>query len=195
MSKPVYLMATLASGEQVVSEFHKLGRIQRYVTQVQSGQKPFNAWRVVGTRHPVSGEPVLTRAREFLNGYQITRITQVEPTRADHGYEPANFRPVVTMEKGRLGLYTVPDNEDRPEAFVERDIPGGMQFPVHQDPTTLRRYVVLAQGDPGAAPETEAAEERRFYLDAARGGWTPDQEVEVEAEAEAEADDDEEWDY
>jgi hypothetical protein len=155
----MYLMAQLKDGTKVVSEFSKLAKVQRYVTYVFQGVKPFNAWKVSGDSHPVSGEQVLMRERTMYNGRDILSIVQVRPTTEEHGYEPENFEPVSSMQKGGRGVYTVPE-QGGPEG-----IEAGTQFPRHRDPRSFRDYIVLREADPEAEPHTEEAGQHRFYLD------------------------------
>jgi hypothetical protein len=136
----MFLRVTLNDGRSYVSEFSKLGRVQRYVTQVMAGQKPFNVWSIVGRTHPVSGEPFLTRSRLMLNGSDILAVEQVErKASADpDSMNPLDFRPVVQHEKMRGGLYKTPS-----EGIVHDDytLPGDTEFPIHRDDATLRRFV------------------------------------------------------
>jgi hypothetical protein len=155
----MFLKAKLQDGSEVVSEFAKLGRVERYVTQVFQGYKPFNAWRVVGNTHPVSGEEVKTRTRVMLNGKSILSITQVEPTVEDHGYDPASFKLMEAPTKGEHGSYTVPE-EGGPEG-----VEPGVVFPVHRD-DSFRKYVILRVANPEAEAGTVESVENRHYLSA-----------------------------
>jgi hypothetical protein len=157
-----FLKATLVDGTIVISEFSKLeGSGQRYAGQVMAGQKPFNAWKIVGHQHPVSGEPALLRTRVMLSGAKIAQIEAVTPTTEQHNFDPVNFEPVVEVQGGRYGTYTVKGDEG-----IE-GVPTGTKFPIHRDDRTLVRYVILkvAQGTEG----TEGFEpEKRFLLDSRR---------------------------
>lgn len=156
----MFLRALLKDGTQVVSEFSKLGRVERYVVAVFLGHKPFNAWKVQGHAHPVSGEQVLLRQRLMLNGKNIISIEQVESMVGDaHGYNPDNFREVTVMQKGKNGLYKVPETGG-PEG-----VPVGTEFPIHRDEHSLRRYVILRKGNPAAEAGTVESVDQLFFLD------------------------------
>lgn len=167
----MFLQATLADGGKVVSEFSKLGRVERYVNQVFTGAKPFNAWKVVGTEHPHSGERVLIRTRAMLNGTNIVSIEEVEvkPEIGDnHQYLPENFLPKASLQKGQYGFWTAPE-----DGSVENAV-AGAQYPVRKDEATLRRYVILRVGDPSADPSEVASQEIRHFLDAERAVFSND---------------------
>lgn len=148
----MFLRATLDDGTQVVSEFSKLASVGRYATQVFSGQKAFNGWKVVGTTHPHSGEQTLVRERVMYNGRSVRSIEQVEPTTEEHGLDPANFQPAATPQRALHGSFTVP--EEVPHA----DLVAGAKYPIHRDPETFRKYVIVKVA-------TEEAAEVRHYLD------------------------------
>lgn len=158
-----YLRATLRDGTQVVSVFTKLTNVENYARDVFAMRKPFNAWAIVGTQHPASGEPVLMRQRRVINGGQIVGIEAVKPVSGreeDHGLAAENFEPVTHTRRGRDGTY----------AFTDANAPEGAQagidYPVHRDPTRqhgYNRYVILriAHSDEagGMVPES------RYYID------------------------------
>jgi len=154
-----YLKATTLSGLVVIAAFSKLGGSgERYVGQVFAGARPFNAWKVVGQAHPVSGEAVLLRTRVMLSGRTLSTIEAVKPIAGreeTHGYDPTNFEPRVEIQGGRYGLWTVPAVET-PEGLV-----AGTQFPINRAPDTLERYVLLRVAENGQP-------EKRYVLDAGR---------------------------
>lgn len=158
----MFLKATLQDGTDVVSEFSKLASPQKYANQVFGGLKPFNAWKVVGSTHPHSGERVLVRERVMYNGKLVMAITEVEPTTEQHDLLPSNFQPVSVMQKGGRGFYTVP------EAAPQDDLVSGARYPIHRDPSTFRDYVVVraAQEEGGEEGGTMVeVSEVRYYLD------------------------------
>lgn len=158
MSK-TFLQVELTTGEQVISEFSKLGKIGRYVGQVFAGSKPLNVWSVLAKTHPHSGEPVLIRRRRFIPAAMIVAIEAVQPKAGmaeSHDLNPANFEPVPQMQKGTYGLWVAP--EDAAEGLV-----AGAEYPVHVDPESLQRYVIIS----GAG----TPDERRWFFHSAT--WEP----------------------
>lgn len=158
----MFLRAKLIDGTQVISEFTKLGRTERYVNQVFTGQKPFNAWRIVGRAHPVSGEAVVLRTRLMLNGSQVVAVEQVVPTIEDHNYDPANFKSAETVQKGSQGIYTVPE-QDVPEPLA--GVAPGTQYPIHRDDGSFRKFIVTRVANPEAEAGSAESIDQRFYLD------------------------------
>lgn len=144
------LEATLKSGEVLYSEFDKLTKIGKYSSDVFGGRKPFNAWRLMGNVHPASGEAVLIRERMMVNGSQIAKIRQVKQL------EDGTYGPVETVQSGERGVWTAPSNPD--DQVVGAVM--GMQYPVHQDSSDLRQYVILS-----VAGHDGNADEIRHYLD------------------------------
>lgn len=143
------LEATLKNGEKVYSQFDKLTKIGKYSSDVFSGRKPFNAWRVVANVHPASGEKVLIRERLMVNGTEIAKLRQVKPN------GDGTYAAVETVQSGERGVWTAPDNPD--DQVVGAVM--GMQYPVHQSSSDLRDYVILnAEGHDGN-PEV------RHYID------------------------------
>lgn len=143
------LEATLKSGEVLYSEFDKLTKIGKYSADVFAGRKPFNAWRLLGNVHPASGEKVLVRERMMINGSEIAKIRQVKQV------SEGIYGSVETVQSGERGIWTAPSNPD--DAVVGAIM--GMQYPVHQDSSDLRQYVILnAEGHNGDA-------ELRYYVD------------------------------
>jgi hypothetical protein len=126
--RTIRLQATMKNGAVVVGEFTKLGHIQRYVSQVFRGDKPFNAWQTVGTTHPVTGEPVLMRTRVMFNGPEILSIVQIDEAGS----------AVAEVQGGEVGRYTVPS--PAPEGCP---LPSGTIVPCHRDAATLRRFVIV----------------------------------------------------
>jgi len=136
-----FLKATMKDGTEVLAEFSKLAKVQRYVTQVMAGTKPFNVWSVVGRVHPVSGEDVLSRTRTMYNGRDIQTIVEV----TQDGF------PKVQMQRGTYGVWTAPEGVGV--------APEGTEFPLHRDALSGRRYVVARAGTLGEADEV------RHYID------------------------------
>ena len=157
----MFLMATLADGRRVVSEFTELSKVQKYALDVFSGRSTFNAWRVVGTVHPASGERVLMRERELIDGRHIVSLQQVEPKPGltmPHEYEPSRFQPVVLMKEGEYGLWRVPTGTTAESEGVVA-MPD-VDYPQHRDARSLRDFVILR-----AANEAEDISEVRYYTD------------------------------
>lgn len=136
-----YLEATLLDGTTVTGEFSRLANMGRYVSQVFSGQKPFNAWRTVSDVLP-SGEKAATRSRVMLAGSQIASIREVD----------AVGQTVTEIARGPRGRWTAPAGID--------GVTEGTVFPKHRDNSTLRDYVILA-----AAAEGTSELQKRLYLD------------------------------
>ena len=143
------LEATLKSGEVVHSEFDRLTKVGKYATDVFTGKKPFNAWRILERVHPHSGEKCLIRERLMINGTEIRSLRQVKMGPA------GNYEPVPTVQSGERGVWTAPSNPD--DAVVDAVM--GEQYPVHRDMTDLRDYVILRAGN------EEGQDEVRYYLD------------------------------
>lgn len=162
-SAKTFLRATLRDGTQVVSVFTKLAGVENYARDVFAMRKPFNAWQIVGTAHPASGEQVLMRQRRVYNGSQIVSIEQVRPVSGreeDHGLQAENFEPVTHTARGRDGTYQ----------FTAANAPEGAQvgidYPVHRDPTRqhgFNRYVVLRIAH--TSEEGQQVPESRYYID------------------------------
>lgn len=148
----MYLRATLDDGTQVVSEFSKLASAGRYSAQVFDGRKPFNGWKVVGSVHPHSGEPLLHRERRMYNGNNVRMIEEVEPTTEEHGLAPENFRPLAVPQGSHRGFYTAPT------PALHDDMVEGARYPQHRDPENYRDFVILRVAG-------EYQSEVRYYLD------------------------------
>jgi hypothetical protein len=144
----LYLKATLHDGTVVVSEFSRLRNVQRYATQVFAGIKPFNVWTVVSTTHPASGEPVLFRTQELVNGRDIERIERVKPITTDStavSLDPSNFVACPVMQRGERGVYMLPADQAEHDGIV-----AGVEYPVHRDPSTMADYIItgMLSGEP-----------------------------------------------
>lgn len=137
-----YLEATLLDGSTVVGEFSALSRVGNYVGQVFRGEKPFNAWKLVGDTLP-SGEPNKIRTRQMFSGAQIRSIQEVD----------SDFAPIQEISRGPRGRFTVPED------FGAGHVTEGQVFPKHRDGRSLREYVILA------AATAEGGLETRLYLD------------------------------
>ena len=154
----MFLMATLTTGGQVVSEFTELKKVQKYAQDIFAGRASFNAWKVVSNVHPASGEKVLIRERLLISGEHIVSIQQVQPTTTEHEYMPNYFVPVQVMKEGDRGLWQVPEG-----TTVEVDgviATPGLDYPHHREARSLREYVILR-----AANDAEGVPEVRYYTD------------------------------
>jgi hypothetical protein len=148
-----------------VSQFTKLRGIGTYAGNVMTGRKALNLWRVLSNEHPVSGERTLVRQRKMINGSEVAAMEEVTPLphaspESVASLLPEAFEPKPHIEKGPHGLYQFEaTDETRPEG-VSTTLP----YPIHRDPDSLRRYVVLdARTDPP----------RRHYLDSEQAGYSP----------------------
>lgn len=171
----MFVLTTLKTGEKFISEFTKLRGLRSYSSQVMSGQKSFAAWTVVAREHPASGEPCLVRTRTFVSGTAIATMTEVAPTTEDHEYDPENFKPVEHFQKNEYGFFQFTD-------ALAADIEGavaGIEYPIHRDPTSLRKYVILSVAEP-----ENSVEEQRHYIDSATNAWQPISEVDDDDEDE-----------
>lgn len=152
-----YLEAQLADGTRVIGEFRRLAKVGRYVAAVMGGYRPFEVWQVVGETHPASGEKCLVRTRQSISGRSITSIREVKP-RADldgpHNSVPTNFEPVARVQRGPFGLFTVTEGLGVEGAQV------GVEYPVHRDPTSLRKFIIVRAQD-----EAAGTTELRYYID------------------------------
>lgn len=163
-----FLKIITTSDDIYVSEYRKLGNIEKYLKRVFYENKPLNVWHVISEVHPDSGEAVLYRRRLVLNGKNIVAVEEVVPTESRRGndYSPNLFQPKPVIEKGQYGTWTAPTTEG---ALVVDARPGAT-YPIHRDPESVRRYVVLKAG--------EGEDEIRHYLDPERpqfGGYETDQ--------------------
>lgn len=170
----MYVLTTLKTGEKFISQFTKLRGLRDYSSKVMSGQKSFAAWTVISEQHPASGERILVRTRTFVSGSAIATMAEVEPATEDHEYNPDNFRLIPKFQKTEWGFFTFPETLP---AGAESAV-SGVEYPIHKDPSSLRKYVILTV----AEPENSIVEER-FYIDGATNAWQP---------ADSEVDDDEE---
>lgn len=153
----MFLKAKLKSGEIVIGEFKKLTKVGRYTNAVFLGNKPFNVWKAAGDTLP-SGEKNALRTREMYNGSEIVSICQVEPTTANHGLLPENFKQVPEVARGPRGIWTAPSGIE--------GITAGTRFPKHRDPSSYRDYVILTAAS-GETPES------RYYVDGRGEGGSP----------------------
>jgi hypothetical protein len=144
--KPLFLLATDKDGSQVVAEFSRLeGSGEGYVSRVFAGAKTFNAWKIVGDTHPVSGEKVLLRQRVMLNGKYLAKVEPVQPKEGrenDHGYDPDAFEKVTEVQGAEGGKYVCPA-ENGPEGAVP-----GVTYPIHREANSLEKYVILKAAVP-----------------------------------------------
>lgn len=152
----MFLKAKLEDGTEVVSEFTKLTKVQKYINQVFKGEKSFNAWKVAGDTHPDSGEPNRQRQRTLISGRTIVSVEPVVPTTQDHDYQPENFTPALLPSRGPRGFWRIP-TQGVVRAGGITAVPG-TQYPKHRNPRSLRDYIILRA-------ESEGADEVRFYLD------------------------------
>lgn len=179
-----YVQATLKNGTVVVSAFTKLAGVENYGRDVFAGRKPFNAWEIVGTTHPASGEAVLVRRRRIYNGSEIASLEEVRSVVGeDHGLDPANFEPVLHVQRGRHGSLHRFTEGNAPEGAVT-----GLDYPVHTDPARahgFQKYVILRVAQPAVGDEP-GSPEQRFYLERP---VSPAPFVEVQGPADADDDD------
>ncbi len=160
----LHVLITLKDGTKFVSEFTKLRGIGTYAAQVMTGKKALNRWHVISHEHPVSGERVLVREREMINGVEVRAMQEVMPKPDANERDVAALKPNAfiakpSIEKGPHGLHLFdPTDETRPEG-VSTTLP----YPIHRDPESLRKYVIL-----DARGETPV----RHYLDPENIGLT-----------------------
>jgi hypothetical protein len=172
------LQATLVNGSVVIGEFARLVRVHRYLALVFSGQKTFNVWRIQSTTHPVTGEPFLTRTCEMLPGAQIASVREVQrkSTAAPDSFAPADFEPVASEQTNALGFFTVPDEGISGEDY---SLVTGARYPIHRDPTSLRRFVYARYDERNP---------QRHYLDpemaAPEPAWSEREDLDVRGEDE-----------
>jgi hypothetical protein len=136
----VFLTAVLDTGETVTAEFNKLDKIQRYIAQVLSGEKPFNVFAVQSQTLP-SGEPLASRTRRSINGKHIVSLTQTN----------SGGTPIAEMPRGSRGRWTVPTNSQ-----IEGLVPGTV-YPKHREQRSLRDYVIVQYGNATTG-------QKRYYI-------------------------------
>jgi hypothetical protein len=161
-----YIKAHTTAGTTVICEFQKNQGLRRFAADVMGGRKALPVWRLVGTTHPHSGEQVLLRTRAFINGSTVTGMEEVEPTREDHGYDPANFQSVVSVRglNGTSARWIAPASQDD---AIDGAV-AGVAYPIHRDVADSRRFVILRAAEGVTA-------ELRHYLDPERGaGYSED---------------------
>jgi hypothetical protein len=160
----MYVKATLKDGTIIISPFTQLNGLEGYAANVMSGRKPFNAWQIVSTTHPVSGERgVLQRRRRLVSGDQITELEEVKPLAGTDpsALNPDDFEPVIHVKRGEGGFHKFqPGTEEQP---LPEHAAAGVEYPIHReaDGYGYVRYVILKV-------EAEGQPEVRFYLDARR---------------------------
>jgi hypothetical protein len=125
----------------VTSEFVKLANLGRYLQSARS-RGYANVWTVTGDRHPVTGEKMTMRTREFVRASDIISARVVD----------AEGEAIAMPPKGPYGLYRVVEEDGT-------NLPVGTIIPVARDQQSLRRYVVT-----GCDPE--GVEIARHWLDA-----------------------------
>ena len=150
----MFVRAKLIDGTEVVSSFERLTGIRKLSADVLGNRKAFPVWRVVGTTHPESGEPCLTRTRQFVSGRTIAHMEIVEPTTEVHEYDPANFSPVVEVARGEAGRMVFTEDMDPVEG-----VRVGVEYPLHRDPDG-RRFVVVTSNS------AEGEQDVLHYIDA-----------------------------
>lgn len=162
----LFVKAYLDDGTQVISEFTKLKGIRELSAQVYAGSKAFPVWKIVSDVHPESGEPVLSRTRQFLSGRIIDRLEVVEPTQENHGYSPDNFGPVISVSEGAAGRMVFTEEMDVPDGVAVN-----IEYPLHVAPDG-RRFVIVTSNS--AAGDEDVL----HYIDA-EGGDTSEIDPEV----------------
>lgn len=154
------VMAILSSGRKVVSEFTKVENLRKYAAEVFKGTRPFNVWHKNGTDHP-SGEEILQRSRELINGDKIESIQEVTRVGGEAGdYAPEHFAPVFNIKRGPAGIWTCPTD---PAQVPEGAVPG-VKYPVKISALSGRRYVTIQKGVEGET-DAESVPEKRFFTD------------------------------
>jgi hypothetical protein len=135
----MFLKVSTFDGEEFISEFAKLKGTERYLAQVFMG-RAFNVWKDVASVHPHSGEPCLMRTRVSLSGRAIKRVQRVvrKADAAPNSMSPADFEPEILPQSGQGGIWVAP-TQNTPDGAV-----AGASYPVHIDPTSLDRYVILS---------------------------------------------------
>jgi len=140
----LYVRALMVDGTQVVSSFERLQGIRKLSADVLGNRKAFPVWRVVGTTHPVSGEPCLTRTRQFVSGRQIAHMEVVTPTNENHEYDPENFEPVVEVQRGDAGRMFFTEDMDPVDGVTV-----GVEYPLHRAPDGRRFVIVTSNSGDG----------------------------------------------
>jgi len=153
-----FLLITASDGTQFISEYRKLGNIEKYLKRTFFENKPLNVWNVVSEVHPDSGEAVLYRTRTIVNGRNVISVQEVTPVEGRQGddYSPESFELKPVLERGQFGTWTAPTTEG---ALVVDARPGAT-YPIHRDAESMRRYVILKAG--------QGEDETRHYLDPER---------------------------
>lgn len=161
MARRRYAKAILTSGKIAISEFNDVAKLGNYAAEVMAGNKAFNAWKVKSRVHPGNGMPCLIRRRQIINPTLIVSIEEVEPKRGfedTHNHDPANFKPVFTVERGPKGLWRVPDGDSLAAVRArEAGLISGLEYPVYQDPSSGsgwgsqpgEKYVVVRKNEDG----------------------------------------------
>jgi hypothetical protein len=134
----------MTDGSQVVSSFERLQGIRKLSADVLGNRKAFPVWRVVDTTHPESGEPCLTRTRQFVSGRMIAHMEVVEPTTENHEYDPDNFAPVVEVQRGTAGRMLFTEDMDAVDGITV-----GVEYPLHRDPDGRRFVIVTSNSGEG----------------------------------------------
>ncbi len=143
-SQMLYVRAKMTDGTEVVSSFERLQGIRKLSADVLGNRKAFPVWRVVDTTHPVSGEPCLTRTRQFVSGRMIAHMEVVTPTTEDHEYNPDNFEPVVEVQRGDAGRMLFTEDMDAVEGITV-----GVEYPLHRAPDGRRFVIVTSNSGEG----------------------------------------------
>lgn len=162
----MYALISLKSGERLISQFTKLRGLGSYASKVMSGQKALNVWTIISTTHPASGERCLVRTRRQISGSDVVEMQEVTPRasatpQAVARLEPEAFEPALQIEKGPHGLHTFAAGEDLPVGAQ-----AGIPYPLHRDPQTLHKYVVLR------AANGDVTEQRHEFVEGAMAGVT-----------------------
>jgi hypothetical protein len=170
----IFVLATLRDGSRIVSPFTKLAGLESYSKDVFAQRKPFNAWQIVSTRHPVSGEAgVLQRRRRLISGDQIVELEEVKPKEGITNLlslNPEDYEPVLHLQRGEGGFHVFTPAREATELAPAVELPEGavpgVEYPIHREPDGYGyvRYVILrAEGMDG-----EGSPELRHYLDQRR---------------------------
>jgi hypothetical protein len=98
----------------------------------------------------------------MYNGMQIKSLAVVKPIagmETSHQYDPGNFQPVSEVQDGEYGMYIAPA-ENTPTGAV-----AGVEYPVHRDDASLRRYVILRVEQAPTTIGGEPTPEVRYWID------------------------------
>lgn len=107
---------TATTPATIIAPFARLGNAPDYFRRVMSGQQPFAHWTPTASVHPLTGEPVLMRARTLYPGRDIAHVTEVQWTATEIAPaldtpDSTFWRPVAVPEAGSQGTLLVRAND------------------------------------------------------------------------------------